>query len=392
MFSFAFGVLPPNAIQQIKKRNLFLAGTATTVNEAKALVEAGVDAVVAQGSEAGGHRSTFGTPFEAGMIGLISLVPQIVDAVSVPVIASGGIMDGRGIAAAFALGASAVQMGTAFLTCDESGVANAYKDAILRSSEDQTRITRAFSGRPARGIRNRVLADYEDREDSILPFPLQNSLTRPLRSEATKQNRAEFLSLWAGQGTRLARRLQAAELVAQLEGELKNALEPGLNGISFPEFLMLNQAETERWHAWFQRQSGAVLDLPIAIANAGTIRGLLRHIFGVELRHAERLLNRPEITRFEDLPTGSVDALFSIGERSRRLLREFLDGCSYSELSTIIEIHTVSAGMLRTSKRKLLSHIFIHGIRHWAQLATALREAGHPADWAHDLVFMRELQ
>jgi nitronate monooxygenase len=225
MFSFAFGVLPQKALQEIKKRGFFLAGTATTVNEAKALVEAGVDAVVAQGSEAGGHRSTFDAPFDAGMIGLVSLVPQIADAVPVPVIASGGIMDGRGIAAAFALGASAVQMGTAFLTCDESGVANSYKDAILRSSEDQTRITRAFSGRPARGIRNRLLADFEQRQDSILPFPLQNSLTRPLRTEATKQNRADFLSLWAGQGTRLARRERAAELIAQLQRELKKAID-----------------------------------------------------------------------------------------------------------------------------------------------------------------------
>jgi len=136
-------------------------------------------------------------------------------------------MDGRGIAAALALGASAVQLGTAFLTCDESGVPNAYKEAILDAREDQTRITRAFSGRPARGIVNRFMAEVEfnDGSDAILPFPLQNTLTRPLRSAAAKQSRAEFLSLWAGQGVRLARRQSAAELIAQLARETATAIE-----------------------------------------------------------------------------------------------------------------------------------------------------------------------
>jgi nitronate monooxygenase len=155
------------------------------------------------------------------MVGSISLVPQIVDAVRIPVIASGGIMDGRGIVAALALGASAVQMGTAFLTCHEAGAPEAYKNAILSAHEDQTRVTRAFSGRPARGIVNRFMAEVEQAgEGAILPFPLQNVLTRPLRSEAAKQGRAEFLSLWSGQGMRLARRQSAAELVARLAGEI----------------------------------------------------------------------------------------------------------------------------------------------------------------------------
>lgn len=224
-FSFAFGLIPSRAVEEAKRRKLFVIGTATTVTEAKALVDSGVDAVVAQGGEAGGHRSTFAGPFESGVIGTMSLVPQVVDAVAVPVIASGGIMDGRGIAAALMLGASAVQMGTAFLTCAEAGVPDAYKDAILSASEDQTRITRAFSGRPARGIANRVLRDYEQRTDAILPFPLQNALTRPLRTAAAKQNRAEYLSLWAGQGVRMARRTTAADLIAQLRTELERALE-----------------------------------------------------------------------------------------------------------------------------------------------------------------------
>lgn len=221
VFSFTFGVLPASAIDAIKARGMFLLGTATTVDEAVLLERAGVDAVVTQGAEAGGHRGSFGGEFEAGMVGTISLVPQVVDAVRIPVIASGGIMDGRGVAAALALGADAVQMGTAFLTCDEAGVPDAYKEAILRAREHETRLTRAFSGRPARGVVNRFMTEVERGGDSdaILPFPLQNTLTRPLRSAAAKRGRAEFLSLWAGQGLRLARRQSAAQLIARLAGE-----------------------------------------------------------------------------------------------------------------------------------------------------------------------------
>jgi len=223
--SFTFGELPGSTIQAIKMRGVFAIGTATTVEEAVALEKSGVDAVVAQGSEAGGHRGTFRGDFGAAMVGGISLVPQIVGAVRIPVIASGAIMDGRGIVAALALGASAVHMGTAFLTCDEAGVPEAYKDAILSAHEDQTRVTRAFSGRPARGIVNRFMTEVEwVGEDAILPFPLQNVLTRSLRREAAKQGRAEFLSLWSGQAARLARRQSAAELVARLAREMDTAI------------------------------------------------------------------------------------------------------------------------------------------------------------------------
>jgi nitronate monooxygenase len=225
IFSFTFGIPPAEALAAAKRAGIFLMGTATTVEEARALEHAGADAVVAQGSEAGGHRGTFAGPFEGGMIGTFALVPQIVDAVSVPVVASGGIMDGRGIAAALALGASAVQMGTAFLPSKEAGIADAYKAALLAAQETATRITRAFSGRPARGIVNRFMTEVETAGgEAILPFPLQNALTRPLRTAATKQGRAEFLSLWAGQGTRLARRLPAADLVAALAAETEAAI------------------------------------------------------------------------------------------------------------------------------------------------------------------------
>lgn len=156
------------------------------------------------------------------MIGTMSLVPQIVDAVSIPVIASGGIMDGRGIAAALSLGASAVQMGTAFLVTDECDVAESYKQAALSARAESTRMTRAFSGRPARGIENRAMREIEaDHGSAILPYPYQNSLTRPMRNAAAQQDRAEFLSLWAGQGAPLARRMPAGDLVATLVRELK---------------------------------------------------------------------------------------------------------------------------------------------------------------------------
>jgi len=226
VFSFAFGLLPLDAVEAVKAQGLFLIGTATTVDEAVALERSGVDAVVAQGGEAGGHRSTFSGDFSAGQVGTMALVPQVVDAVSVPVIASGGIMDGRGIAAALALGADAVQMGTAFLTCTESGVPEGYRQAILNAREDQTRVTRAFSGRPARGIANRFMDEVESAlGESIPAFPLQNVLTQPLRAAARKADKPEYLSLWAGQGVRMARRQGAAELVARLAEETEAALK-----------------------------------------------------------------------------------------------------------------------------------------------------------------------
>ena len=227
VFSFTFGVLPETAIRSIQERGIIVLGTATTVDEAIALDKAGVDAVVAQGSEAGAHRGTFGdASFAAAMIGTMALVPQVVDAVTIPVVASGGIMDGRGIAAALALGAQAVQMGTAFLTTAESGSSVSYKDAILAARETDTRVTTAFSGRAARGIVNRFMNEVEARGASAnLGYPAQNALTRALRTEAAKRDRAEFLSLWSGQGVRLARRESAAALVSRLVRELDATLE-----------------------------------------------------------------------------------------------------------------------------------------------------------------------
>lgn len=219
IFSCTFGIPDETALATLKRHGVFTIGTATTVVEATMLEAAGVDAIVAQGSEAGAHRGTFAAPFDAAMIGTMALVPQVVDAVRVPVIASGGIMDGRGIVAAEALGASAVQMGTAFLTCPETGVPAAHKSAIRSSRAEQTVVTRVFSGRPARGIENDFVRAWAGHDEAILPFPLQNAATRPLRNVAASRDDARFLSLWSGQAGSLARDLPAGDLVRQLVQE-----------------------------------------------------------------------------------------------------------------------------------------------------------------------------
>jgi nitronate monooxygenase len=213
VFSFTFGSLEPELVAQLKENGATVIGTATTVREGLRLEEDGVDMVVAQGSEAGGHRGTFLGDIRDALIGTIALVPQMVDALSVPVLASGGIMDGRGLAAALVLGAEAAQMGTAFLACEESGAHSEFKRAVLEAAEDETAVTRAFSGRAARGIKNRFLVEAGEHEEELPPFPVQNALTKDVRAAAQRQDRAEFMSLWAGQAVRLASPTNAAELV-----------------------------------------------------------------------------------------------------------------------------------------------------------------------------------
>jgi nitronate monooxygenase len=218
VLSFTFGLLPPTAMRTARDAGKILIGTATTVAEARALADSGAHAVVAQGAEAGGHRGSFAAAFGRAMIGTMALVPQIVDAVDIPVIASGGIMDGRGIAASLMLGAAAVQMGTAFLPCAEAGAPAVHTQAVLTSQAEDTAITAAFSGRPARGIHNRFMAEMDP--CPTLGFPRQNAATRPMRAAAAAQGRAAFLSLWAGQGTAMARALPAAVLINALGEEL----------------------------------------------------------------------------------------------------------------------------------------------------------------------------
>ena len=213
VFSFTFG----NAdTKRVRDAGIFVIGTATTAEEAR-LLEPNVDAVVAQGAEAGAHRGTFAKKFEQSMVPTLDLVEQIVRAVKVPVIASGGLMDGRDIRAALDRGAVAVQLGTAFLASPESGASPAYKDAVLNAKSDTTVITRAYSGRHARGLHNEFIDLVP--ESAILPFPVQNSLTRAMRSKGD----ARFLSLWAGTGVARARSMPAAQLMATLVEELRAA-------------------------------------------------------------------------------------------------------------------------------------------------------------------------
>ena len=219
VFSFTFGMPSSEQIAMLKKRGIAVSGTATTVDEARRLAQAGVDAIVAQGAEAGAHRGSFAAPFEDSMIPVATLVRDIFASVALPVIASGGIMDGRDIAAAMRLGAAAVQLGTAFLPCPESGAPAVYKRALLEAKRDATVITRAYSGRPARGIANTFIAMMAANEQAILPFRQQNDLTRPMRNAAGRLGDAGFISLWAGQGVARSRAMPAAELVRTLVDE-----------------------------------------------------------------------------------------------------------------------------------------------------------------------------
>lgn len=219
VFSFTFGIPPQDVINNMKQRGIVVIGTATTVEEAKQLEAAGVDAIVVQGSEAGGHRGTFLKNISGSQIGTMALVPQVVDHVSIPIIASGGIMDGRGLVASLTLGAAAVQMGTAFLACPESGTHPSYKQKILSENEDATEITRIYSGKAARGIRTEFMNDMHNYTGTIPAYPIQNAMTKDIRQAAAKANNLEYMSLWAGQGLRLANDDSAAAIVRKTMGQ-----------------------------------------------------------------------------------------------------------------------------------------------------------------------------
>ncbi|HEX4539187.1 MAG TPA: nitronate monooxygenase [Acidimicrobiales bacterium] len=223
IFSVTFGLLPAGALRALHEVGTLVGGTATTVAEARALQESGVDFICAQGAEAGGHRGSFLSASGDNLVGLVALVPQVCDAVEVPVVAAGGIGDGRGVAAALMLGACAAQLGTAYLLCPEAGTSQPYRDAIRHAGADETVITSAFSGRRARGIVNRLAQELAGRND--LPgYPVLNALTRDVRQRAVELDRAEFLSLWAGQAVGLARELPAGRLTAVLEEESRQAI------------------------------------------------------------------------------------------------------------------------------------------------------------------------
>ncbi|MEI3612334.1 NAD(P)H-dependent flavin oxidoreductase [Pseudogracilibacillus sp. SO30301A] len=210
--SFTFGVPTKSIMNDLKRAGISTVGTATTVQEAIHIEQLGMDAVVAQGYEAGGHRGSF-LKDKQRSIGVMSLVPQIVDHVSIPVIAAGGIMDGRGLAASLCLGAKAVQMGTAFLVTEESGANHIHKEAILQAVEEEIVETRAFSGKYAQGIRNQYIDIMMEFEEDLPEFPIQNALTQPMRKAAAKNKDKGYMSLWAGQSPRLAKYQTVKKLI-----------------------------------------------------------------------------------------------------------------------------------------------------------------------------------
>ena len=219
--SFHFGLPAPDAVAALKAAGARVLSSATTVAEARSLAAAGVDAVIAQGWEAGGHRGTFETSFEDFGVGTLALVPQVADAVEVPVIAAGGIADGRGVAAAFALGASGVQMGTAFLSCPEARISDAHRVALGQASDQDTRLSRAFSGRPARAANNRYIAAMAERREALPDFPGMYAFSEPLRAWSEANERPDFQFLLYGQAAALNRVLSAADLVARLAEEAR---------------------------------------------------------------------------------------------------------------------------------------------------------------------------
>ncbi|KKK38635.1 nitronate monooxygenase [Mesobacillus campisalis] len=217
--SFTFGIPSSKVISLLKQNDTKLIATATTVEEAEEIEKSGFDMVVVQGSEAGGHRGNFIREDEGSLVGLMSLIPQAADCVNIPVIAAGGIMDGRGLIASLCLGAAGVQMGTAFLTCVESGAHRVYKEAILDASEDQTVLTRSFSGKMARGIENRYIRELREYEGVFPGFPVQNALTQEIRKASSAQNNPEYMSLWSGQSPRLAKNQNVGALMENIMEE-----------------------------------------------------------------------------------------------------------------------------------------------------------------------------
>ena len=216
--SSIMGLYPDHFVARMKTKGIKWFATATTVSEAKDAADAGADVIIAQGMEAGGHRGAFeATKAEARLIGLFSLLPAVVDAVKVPVVAAGGIGDGRGLAAALLLGASAVQVGTAFLRCPEAKIPGAWADAIGRTLPEETMITRWFSGRPGRSIATAyVRASADPTAPAPAPYPIQRGLTQIMREAAIKENDIERIQAWAGQSANMAKPDAAGDVVRRL--------------------------------------------------------------------------------------------------------------------------------------------------------------------------------
>jgi nitronate monooxygenase len=217
--SFHFGLPEPRLLQRVKAAGFLVMSSATTAAEGRWLEQHGVDAVIAQGNEAGGHRGMFLTDDLAAQPGTFALVPQIVDAVKVPVIAAGGVTDARGIAAAFALGAAGVQIGTAYLWCPEAKISAPHRAALQSARDDGTALTNLMTGRPARGFVNRLMREIGPVADIAPEFPLAAGALAPLRAKAEAQGSGDFSPMWAGQAAALGRALPAGELTRKLAAE-----------------------------------------------------------------------------------------------------------------------------------------------------------------------------
>ncbi|HEX8797382.1 MAG TPA: nitronate monooxygenase, partial [Terriglobales bacterium] len=217
--SFHFGLPDKNLLERVRRAGAKIISSATSVDEARWLEDQGCDAIVAQGYEAGGHRGMFLTQEVSTQVGTMALVPQVVDAVKVPVIAAGGIADARGIAAAFALGAAGVLIGTAYLFCPEARISALYRQALKDAKDNETAITNVFTGRPARGIVNRLMREVGPMSDVVPEFPLAATALAPLRTKSEMAGSGDFSPLWSGQGARLNRELPAAELTKRLGAE-----------------------------------------------------------------------------------------------------------------------------------------------------------------------------
>jgi nitronate monooxygenase len=217
--SFHFGLPPPAQLRRIKAAGCIVIASATIVREAVWLEENGADAIIAQGAEAGGHRGMFLAEDIAEQPGTFALLPQVVDAVRVPVIAAGGVADGRGIAAAFALGAAGVQIGTAYLHCPESKIIPPHRAALAGARDDSTVITNVMTGRPARGVINRVMREVGPLSPDVPAFPHAATALGPLKAAAEKLGKVDFTNLWAGQAVRLGRAMPAAELTRALAAD-----------------------------------------------------------------------------------------------------------------------------------------------------------------------------
>lgn len=225
VFTVHLNDLDPKRIRQFRDLSILLGGSATCVAEAQRLESLGFDFVIAQGGEAGGHRGSYLRDPYQSLTGTFALVRLVARAVKLPVVAAGGIMDGAGIAASLSLGAQLAQLGTAFIPCPESGAPQVHKDLVLKATEDTTRVTEKFSGKPARGLSNRFMAEMAAKDAPQLAFPAQNAVTGKLRQASAKAGKPDFVALWAGQAAPLSRALPAAELVARLDAEAVESIQ-----------------------------------------------------------------------------------------------------------------------------------------------------------------------